>query len=232
MRAFLGPTVVIMLVGLGLSACVGQPAAAPSSRVASPTSGASSVPTPSSTPTRIAPALGSLVIGPDGMGDLEIGVAVPATSLLVHWNPTACTDGGGAEAGQPFAGQWQASYPDDPNGPFQHDPFRIATAGGVQGGVVVAIGPNSPQVSTDRGIHLLSDHSAMFAAYPDVAVSYFPMSDVYSIPGTSGHRLDIELLHPGIDPDLGGKVVAITAVDGSAAPRPIYGSDTGLGCSV
>jgi len=182
-------------------------------------------------PTPTKPALSELEIGPNGMGDLVIGQPVPSGTALVRWNPAACAETGLA-VGQPGAGQWQSTYPDDPDGPFQPDPFRIAVAGGVQGAPIIAIGANSPHITTAKGIHLGSGHEDVFAAYPDAASTDFSQSDVFSITGSGAHRLDIELLHPGMDPQWGGEVVAITVSDGSAPPRAVYGGDTGLGCSV
>lgn len=188
--------------------------------------------TPSATPpTPAKPALDHLVVGPDGLGDLAIGEPVPeadASVGLVTWNATACAESG-LTAGQPYAGLWQAAYPADPSGPLQPDPFRVGVAGGVQGGAIVAIGVNSPQVATQTGVHLLSTAGDVQAAYSTATKSTFATSDVYSVAGTGSHRLDIEVLHGDAGPQLGGKVIIMTASDGAFPVSAFYGGDGGVG---
>jgi hypothetical protein len=228
MRAVLTVSAAAAIL-LGLASCsVGIPVADPSSSRPHATS---ATPAPSSEPTR--PALADLILSPGGLGPLRLGQPVPSTAsdlALATWKADACVDSGIA-IGQPYAGQWITTYPDDPAGPLQHDPFRIAVAGGVKSGAITAVQIFSPAVRTATGIHLGSSADDVARAYPGATVVPGSVSTVTVVDGPGG-RLLIEVAGPELQPQQVGTVVIMTAIPPEEAPRPFFASDTGVGCPV
>jgi hypothetical protein len=169
------------------------------------------------------------VLRPDGIGDLVVGRPVPVsdpTGALVSWNPTACSEVG-LKPGEPYAGLWQTTYPQDPSGPLQPDPFRIGVSGGLQDGDITGVEVYSPHILTERGIHLLSTAADVEAAYPGASKKVFPQSEVYSI-AAGPARLDIEVLPPD-GSDQGGRVIIMTASASDQDVAALYASDAGYG---
>jgi len=147
---------------------------------------ASETPTPE--PTK--PALGELVLSPDGLGPLVIGaappVADPALDVLIY-DEDYCADVDGA----PSAGKWIPNY--EPALSEQSpEPFSVY----VPEDAVSQIAIGSADIVTAEGVGLGSTRDEVIAAYPDAAVTELLGTDLYVVTGENG-RLVFEVGAPG-----------------------------------
>ncbi|MGN6324856.1 hypothetical protein [Pseudolysinimonas sp.] len=159
--------------------------------------------------------------------------AEPSRTALVAWHADACEANVAPEGAPPTHGLWITTYPDDPSGPIQQDPFRIATIDAQQGGAVSAVQVFSPQIRTTTGVHIGSSVSELEAAYPggfaDHRHGYD--TDVYAVDGPSG-RLLIEAYDGSEDAGGRSEVALMSVVPPGTAPFALIPGDGLLGCPV
>ena len=211
---------------IALSGCSPMPSAdgTQSGSVTDPPSASS---TPSPVPTR--PALSSLTIGTEGIGELVIGQPVPSgdpDTALVRWDENAC-DGGSSPAA------WVAAYPDVTPGPWGGPwPFGISTEGQVRTAPIGFILVTAPGIATEKGIRVGSTRDQVLAAYSStLTATPGPLSTTYSLLGSAG-RLQIEVPFGTSGAASGSDTVAaLSTIPASAAPFTMAGSDGGAPCS-
>lgn len=129
------------------------------------------------------PAISQLVVTPNGIQDLQVGL--PVTSYdLVNYGEHACPEKGG----------WLPRYPQDEenSGGQEIDPFDVVTRSGSQSGQITAEYVWSRKIRTARGIHVGSPLSAVRAAYPHATTKRADASVLYVVPGSRG-KLIIEV---------------------------------------
>ncbi|MCU1421114.1 MAG: hypothetical protein JWN36_765 [Microbacteriaceae bacterium] len=222
----------LAVVALALAGCTATPPQPTHSVTADAT------PTPSAAAK---PALGDLVIGPDGLGPVKLGEPVPvqpAEIAVVKYDPQYCKtsieqNGGTFTAGDPFSGAWITTYADP-------QAFTVLTDQGAQAGAVTAIEANAWQpgstskVGTAAGVHAGDTRAELEKAYPKfTSVTHFDQTDIYTIVGTHG-QLVFEVSPSNatdVEPD---RILSIRAVrSASESPYeagPMYGTDGGGPC--
>jgi hypothetical protein len=129
------------------------------------------------------PAISHLVVSPDGIRDLRVGM--PVTSYaLVNYGEHAC----------PATGGWLPRYPQDEenSGGQELDPFDVVTRSGSRSGQIVAEYVWSRKIETAKGIHVGSSLAAVRSAYPHAAIKKSDATAMYVVAG-SGGQLVIEV---------------------------------------
>lgn len=224
-----------------LSAC-SAPASTPThSRSSSP----QAHPSPSASPVAVKPALGDLVISPDGLGPLVMGEPVPSQPTdiaIVRFDPALCKEsieasGGTFVPGAPGAGGWVTTYSD----PYA---FYLFTSGADASGPVIFVGASAWEsgtspIHTATGIHPGSSTAQLKAAYNSFdSVRSYDFTDIYAIKGDRGlmvfevspHTNRGGMFAPGdLDRVLSIRVAA-SSVSDTAQLGPIYATDSFGSC--
>jgi hypothetical protein len=216
-----GVAVAVLAVSMVLAGCT--PTADSAVPTATPTVAPTPTPSPTVEPTRppvpSKPRVSDLVLTPDGLGPLALGVAPPETTPALDvlvWDADRCAAEGG---------QWVPNYAE----PF---PFEVGVRDGVVSRIDVWMGP----IATDTGVRRGSSLAALLEAYPDgfTAVNEAGhTSDVYIVNGRVGQLL-IEVAtddrFPGYwEPADIDRVMFVRSILLTDAPSPISGSDNVVG---
>lgn len=124
------------------------------------------------------PQLADLVLSPEGLGPLAIGLPLPVedpSTAVVVWNGDNC-------AGD---GEWVANYPSAPVFGGTDKPFSFAVSGKDDPLTYVIVWSNS--IATAEGVRVGSSLSDLIAAYPTAARTAALTSDLYVVTGVSGN---------------------------------------------
>jgi hypothetical protein len=175
------PAVFGVAVALALAACAsggGSPSSSPSS-----TESESASPTPTPTPEPTRPATADLVLTPDGLGTLVIGVAPSAEPELqmIEFVPDYCAfEGGPYLAGDPAAARWI------PIAEYLGSGGDLHWSVDAYDGPLARIDVHDSTVPTDRGIRIGDSRAAALAAYPDAVIVPQWGTDLLVLPGSQG----------------------------------------------
>jgi hypothetical protein len=212
---------------LTLGACA-APEPAPTS---SPSNAPDATSQPTSAPAK--PALADLVLSTSGLGPLRLGEPVaeePADVAVVVYDPTGCVgEPGELEAGDPGAGLWRPTYPED-------RPFEVVTEGRAQGGAIVNIQVGAPPVATEADIRVGSSLDELLAAYPAMPAPTNEFVSLYTLEDPAG-KLVFEVA-PATDdtgywqPEQLDTVVYMTAYAPGQTVSAVYATDSAGACSV
>lgn len=190
-KRFLVGAVILGLIVL--TGCTATPKATDAASPSAPASSAPSV-TPSATPTPTKPALDTLVVSPQGIDTVLLGLPVPsepASTAIVTYHDDYCTMYG--KVGQPGVGVWLPNYPKTSvltDGPYS---FTVHTEGRVKDGIVTSLWVSSPKIATEAGIHIDSTLAEVKAAYPRPNfLIHAALTDIYVIDKGTG-RMVIEV---------------------------------------
>ncbi|MBK4346579.1 hypothetical protein [Lacisediminihabitans changchengi] len=214
--------VILSVAGLAVTGCTTNPIRPSLSPTATQPADAGQ---PSASPTTVSgtPALDSLVITPEGLGPLRIGMAA-ADSPLLKFMPQYCQlegDGDGFSAGDAAADRWVANYAGD-------NTFDVE----VVDGKVAGIAPASPSLRTAKGIHLGSTAAELRAAYPGLQPGVTGSLSHTELLQSGNRMVSFEILAPNTDyePELSDRVVyiVIRAASGNP-PSTVYATDGGIG---
>jgi hypothetical protein len=184
----------VPLIALALSAAFLLSACdpGPSDPVAEPSASETPSPTPTPSEAPRAPAVGELVITPDGMGTLVIGQAPPtdAAQVMIEEDPAHCADvntgfGAGVEPGDPEAIRW---VPIDAYETAGHAPWAV----NVLDGLLHRIDVFDSSIPTDLGIRIGDPAATALTAYSAFPVTDEEITQVIAVPGEHG-VLHIEL---------------------------------------
>ncbi len=192
-------------------------------------------PTPAASKTAepaVKPAVGDLILSPEGLGPLVIGSPPPATDPALDiaiLDPDYCV-AYAADYGVP-AGKWIPNYEPALSSEDGGDPFALL----VEGGVLAGLDVRSSQPHTAQGIHVGSSVAELTAAYPGgftTVYNHADISDVYAVNGTHG-RILFEVPKDGgdgyWDPSDLGKVLFIHVTRLSDEVFGVSGTDGGYG---
>jgi hypothetical protein len=187
---------LILPLVLALAACTATaPAPEGTETVAAPS--ATPTPTPTATPTPAGPpALGALVLSPDGLGTLRIGE--PIDPLLATYDAQGCLtpdrEAQGWDPNDPALAAWIPNYamiPIERGGhTYEYYPFEPHHN---DDGTLEWLTVRSPEISTERGIHLGSLEDEVLAAYPEAERLDEGGGRVYGLSG-NGSKLVIEVV--------------------------------------
>ena len=210
---------VVLMGAVLLSGCAPQPSAIPSS---SPTSSSTpeGTPTPTSNPASAKATVAQLVIGPDGLGPLQINspppVTDPAVDILV-FDPDHCAAVDGAEPGK-----WVANY-EPALSADTNVPFGVY----VQDGVLRTIQSYDPDIQTIEGIGIGDSAADAAAAYGagEVLDEKGFNSIVYIVRGLHGNLL-VEVLRDDAAAiaDYGEQAGTVLSIRVFAPDLQIYGT--------
>ena len=195
--AIAGVVLVLALAGCAPAIHTADPTVPPAPG-GTPTATATT-PTPTPTATQAVPA--GLTIGPDGIGPLVPGAAVPTGGAgVVRRDPAGCNT-------DDTWGAWTAVDP-----AFK---FVVATTGGHQYAPIYSLGVFDRSVPTITGIHAGDTASQLLAAYPHFDATV-PNDDtrLYVINGVHGHlifEVGLTDAHSAseLNPGEAGKVISI-----------------------
>jgi hypothetical protein len=129
------------------------------------------------------PKLANLVVAPDGIAGLPVGLPITSYRLVDYGEHTCPTKGG-----------WLPRYSQDldNSGGQLIDPFDVVTRSGSQSGEITAEYVWSNKIRTARGIRVGSSLAALTAAYPHATRKTSVATVLYVITGTRG-KLVIEV---------------------------------------
>ena len=193
------PTGLLILpLVLALAACTAAPPTPEATEtVAAPVETPSATPTSTPTPTPTGPpALGDLVLSPDGLGTLRVGE--PIDPLLATYDAQGCLtperEARGWDPDDPALAAWVPNYDmvliERGGYPYEYYPFEPHHNGD---GTLKWLTVRSPEISTQRGIHLGSLEDEVVAAYPEAERYDEGGGRVYELPG-NGSKLVIEVV--------------------------------------
>jgi hypothetical protein len=202
----------VSLVAIALIGCTQVPAPAPS-----------------------APPLSQLVVGPDGIQGLPIGVPVPVSTGLVTYGEHTC----------PTSGGWITGYPRGTlNSSGQVlDAFDVVTDGASKSGRITDEFVWTKQLRTVTDVRVGSPLAAVTAAYPLAKRTTSYSTVIYAVVGSrgtlvieiAGHNADAKGEWPAAELNTvvwmhviarGAKVSSIANND-DAGPCPVKGEDPG-----
>lgn len=187
---------LLLPVVLALSACVAAPPAPVDTNAdAAPAESATPTPTPTPTPAG-PPALADLVLSPDGLGTLRVGD--PIDPLLATYDEQGCLtperEARGWDPNDPALAAWIPNYAmitiENGGHAYEYYPFEPHHN---DDGTLKWLTVRSPDIRTDRGIHLGSSEAEVAAAYPDAERYDEGGGRVYGLSGGSS-RLVIEVV--------------------------------------
>jgi hypothetical protein len=124
------------------------------------------------------PPLAQLVVGPNGIQQLQVGAPVPGSTALVTYGEHTC----------PKSGGWIPAYPQGSltSSGQALDPFDIVTDDASKSGSITREFVWSKQLKTARGIGVGSSLAAVTSAYPSAKRSQSYSTSVFAVSGTKG----------------------------------------------